>query len=198
MFPLWTALFSFPLMVAVTNYVRTSRHGYWTGPRRGIAAQLFSLGFVGRLHPVDCCQCGEHWRGSRRHGRCDCDDDRHKATGLYTDLCGTDHVFAFLDLVSIHRAGFQVADAGPFRLCNRGLSCKTRLGSSLRSTFIPHVEWSSAYLATFVGILGTTISPYLFFWQAAEEVEEERKMGRRSVGSGAEPPMKRSESRARM
>jgi Mn2+/Fe2+ NRAMP family transporter len=51
----------------------------------------------------------------------------------------------------------------------------------LRSTFIPHVEWSSAYIATFVGILGTTISPYLFFWQAAQEVEEERKLGRSTV-----------------
>lgn len=51
----------------------------------------------------------------------------------------------------------------------------------LHSTFVPHVEWSSAYIATFVGILGTTISPYLFFWQAAQEVEEERKKGRRTV-----------------
>ena len=51
----------------------------------------------------------------------------------------------------------------------------------LHSTFVPHVEWSSAYIATFVGILGTTISPYLFFWQASQEVEEERKIGRRTV-----------------
>ncbi len=51
----------------------------------------------------------------------------------------------------------------------------------LRSTFVPHVEWSSAYIAVFVGILGTTISPYLFFWQAAQEVEEERKIGRQTV-----------------
>lgn len=49
------------------------------------------------------------------------------------------------------------------------------------STVIPHIEWSSKYLATFVGILGTTISPYLFFWQASQEVEEERKMGRNTV-----------------
>jgi NRAMP (natural resistance-associated macrophage protein)-like metal ion transporter len=49
------------------------------------------------------------------------------------------------------------------------------------STVIPHIEWSSKYLATFVGILGTTISPYLFFWQASQEVEEERKMGRTTV-----------------
>jgi len=51
----------------------------------------------------------------------------------------------------------------------------------LRSTLIPHIELSSRYLATFVGILGTTISPYLFFWQAAQAVEEERKNGKLTV-----------------
>src|SRR5262249_4051227 len=51
----------------------------------------------------------------------------------------------------------------------------------LRTTFVPHIEWSSTYLATFVGILGTSISPYLFFWQAAQEGEEDRKMGRTTV-----------------
>jgi NRAMP (natural resistance-associated macrophage protein)-like metal ion transporter len=53
----------------------------------------------------------------------------------------------------------------------------------LRATFVPHVEWSATYIATFVAILGTTISPYLFFWQAAQEVEEERAKGRRTVHS---------------
>ena len=51
----------------------------------------------------------------------------------------------------------------------------------VRATFIPHIELSSSYLATFVGILGTTISPYLFFWQAAQAVEEERALGRHTV-----------------
>ncbi len=54
-------------------------------------------------------------------------------------------------------------------------------GSVLSATFIPRVEWSSAFLATFVGILGTTISPYLFFWQASQEVEDERALGRITV-----------------
>ena len=39
-------------------------------------------------------------------------------------------------------------------------------------------EWSRAFFSVLVAILGTTISPYLFFWQAAQEVEEERAMGR--------------------
>ncbi len=51
----------------------------------------------------------------------------------------------------------------------------------LRSTFVPHIEWNSAYIATFVGILGTTISPYLFFWQATQEVEEEIDGGRKTI-----------------
>jgi NRAMP (natural resistance-associated macrophage protein)-like metal ion transporter len=51
----------------------------------------------------------------------------------------------------------------------------------LRDTFIPswpkgHEAWQSL-----VAILGTTISPYLFFWQASEEVEEEKAMGRRML-----------------
>ena len=45
---------------------------------------------------------------------------------------------------------------------------------ALAVTFVPHLEWSRGFCAVLVGILGTTISPYLFFWQAAEEVEEER------------------------
>lgn len=49
------------------------------------------------------------------------------------------------------------------------------------ATFVPHLEWSAKYIATLVAILGTTISPYLFFWQSAQEVEEERSMGRKSI-----------------
>jgi NRAMP (natural resistance-associated macrophage protein)-like metal ion transporter len=51
----------------------------------------------------------------------------------------------------------------------------------LRATFIPHLEWNKEYLAVLVGILGTTISPYLFFWQAAQEVEEDRELGKVTV-----------------
>jgi NRAMP (natural resistance-associated macrophage protein)-like metal ion transporter len=49
---------------------------------------------------------------------------------------------------------------------------------ALIATVRPHLVWSSAYLQVLVGILGTTISPYLFFWQASQEVEEERAQGK--------------------
>jgi NRAMP (natural resistance-associated macrophage protein)-like metal ion transporter len=41
-------------------------------------------------------------------------------------------------------------------------------------TIIPQLSWKSDYVTTIVAVLGTTISPYLFFWQASQEVEEMR------------------------
>jgi NRAMP (natural resistance-associated macrophage protein)-like metal ion transporter len=41
-----------------------------------------------------------------------------------------------------------------------------------RATFLPRLEFSKEYLTALVAVLGTTISPYLFFWQASQEVEE--------------------------
>jgi NRAMP (natural resistance-associated macrophage protein)-like metal ion transporter len=61
------------------------------------------------------------------------------------------------------------------------LLAKPDWAAVLRSTFIPHIEWTGAYWATLVGIFGTTISPYLFFWQASQEVEEEREHGHLTV-----------------
>src|SRR5579872_5405292 len=40
---------------------------------------------------------------------------------------------------------------------------------------VPHIEWTGSYLTVVVAVFGTTISPYLFFWQASEEVEEEKE-----------------------
>jgi Mn2+/Fe2+ NRAMP family transporter len=43
---------------------------------------------------------------------------------------------------------------------------------------VPHISLTRDFMAVLVAVLGTTISPYLFFWQASQEVEEERAMGR--------------------
>jgi NRAMP (natural resistance-associated macrophage protein)-like metal ion transporter len=51
----------------------------------------------------------------------------------------------------------------------------------LRGTFVPTFTFDARFLASLVAILGTTISPYLFFWQASQEVEEEISMGRRTL-----------------
>jgi len=45
-------------------------------------------------------------------------------------------------------------------------------GEVIRSLVVPQITFTPAYMTVVVAILGTTISPYLFFWQAEEEVEE--------------------------
>lgn len=44
----------------------------------------------------------------------------------------------------------------------------------LKHTFIPTIEFNKSFIGVLVGILGTTISPYLFFWQATMEVEDRK------------------------
>jgi Mn2+/Fe2+ NRAMP family transporter len=44
------------------------------------------------------------------------------------------------------------------------------------ATFLPHIELNFAFFFIITGVLGTTISPYMFFWQASEEVEEEKTL----------------------
>ena len=48
----------------------------------------------------------------------------------------------------------------------------------IKATFIPKLSFDANFLAMVVAIFGTTISPYLFFWQADQEVEEEISFGR--------------------
>jgi len=48
------------------------------------------------------------------------------------------------------------------------------LRAVLRATLIPHVTLTKDFLMAVIAVLGTTISPYLFFWQASQEVEEVR------------------------
>jgi Mn2+/Fe2+ NRAMP family transporter len=45
-------------------------------------------------------------------------------------------------------------------------------GTVLLHLVVPHIEWTAAYFTIVVAVFGTTISPYLFFWQASEEVED--------------------------
>ena len=61
-------------------------------------------------------------------------------------------------------------------------------GSVLSHTLVPHLQFNKTYLALLVAVLGTTISPYLFFWQSAHRIEEMRDADE----GGAEPvPLKR-------
>ncbi|OKS88546.1 NRAMP family divalent metal transporter [Mucilaginibacter polytrichastri] len=45
----------------------------------------------------------------------------------------------------------------------------------LKATVVPHIEFSFAFLFIITGVFGTTITPYMFFWEASQEVEEEKE-----------------------
>ncbi|MDP2948930.1 MAG: Nramp family divalent metal transporter [Chloroflexota bacterium] len=63
-------------------------------------------------------------------------------------------------------------------------------GRALRATLIPEIQLNPAFITTVVAVLGTTISPYLFFWQTSEEVEE---MHRRHIAAGDERELRRAQ-----
>lgn len=63
-------------------------------------------------------------------------------------------------------------------------------------TFVPHIQFNKTYIAILVALLGTTISPYLFFWQSANRLEEMRDAP--ELGSLPETLAMRSRSRARL
>ena len=78
-----------------------------------------------------------------------------------------------------------------FAYIGSGILAHPNVGEVLRATAIPHIELNAKFATTLVAILGTTISPYLFFWQASQEVEEEIHQGRhhlwqRQGATGAE------------
>lgn len=54
-------------------------------------------------------------------------------------------------------------------------------GDVLKHLVVPHVDFRKDWITTAMGVLGTTITPYLFFWQSALEVEEEKAQGRTTV-----------------
>ena len=179
---LWTALFSFPLMVAVQ--IMCARLGMVTG--RGLAGVLrrnysrwVLWGACTLLIVANVVNIAADLGGMA--------DATAMMTGIkplvFTPIYATliTSLLFWTSYQFIARV-FKWLTLVLFAYVMAAFLAQPDWSAVLRSTFIPHVEWSSTYIATFVGILGTTISPYLFFWQAAEEVEEERKMGRRSVG----------------
>jgi len=180
--PLWTALFSFPLMSAVQ--MMCARLGMVTG--RGLAGVLrrnyprwilwsaCALLIVANVFNIGADLGGMAAASQMMTGVSSLIWTPVFATLITSLLFWTSYrrivqVFKWLTLVL-------------FSYVITAFLVHPDWKTVFRSTVIPHIEWSSKYLATFVGILGTTISPYLFFWQASQEVEEERKMGRTTVG----------------
>ena len=175
--PLWTALFSFPLMAAVQ--LMCARLGLVTG--RGLA------GVVRRYYPrwvlwsacallivANVFNIGADLGGMAEATEMMTGIKSYYWTPLYTIL-----IISLLFFSSYRQIAriFKWLTMVLFAYIAAAFLARPDWHSVLSATFVPRVEWSSAFLATFVGILGTTISPYLFFWQASQEVENDRAQG---------------------
>ena len=179
--PLWTALFSFPLMTAVQ--MMCARLGMVTG--RGLA------GVVRRRYPryilwgaclllvvANTFNIAADLAGMA--------DSLEMLTGIpslfWTPLFAA-AITSFLFWWSYAQIAriFKWLTLALFAYLIAAFLAKPDWSKVIVSTLVPHIEWSGKYFAVLVGIFGTTISPYLFFWQAAQEVEEEREAGRTTV-----------------
>ncbi|MBZ5623816.1 MAG: Nramp family divalent metal transporter, partial [Acidobacteriia bacterium] len=172
--PLWTALFSFPLMAAVQ--LMCSRLGMVTG--RGLAAVVrrrysrwVLWGACLLLTVANLINIAADLGGMA--------EVTHMVTGV--NSLWWLPVYAILMLVMLFWTSYRTVarifkwlTLVLFAYVITAFIAKPDWAQVLRATFVPDVHWSRDYLAVLVGILGTSISPYLFFWQAAEELEEEK------------------------
>jgi NRAMP (natural resistance-associated macrophage protein)-like metal ion transporter len=175
--PLWTALFSFPLMTAVQ--MMCARLGMVTG--QGLAAVIREnyprwvlWGACALLVTANTVNIGADLGGMAKV--------TEMVTGIksiYLIPVYALVIASFLIWSSYYTVAriFKWLTLVLFAYVLAAFLAKPDWAAVIRSTLIPHVEWSGQYWATLVGILGTTISPYLFFWQASQEVEEEKDQG---------------------
>ena len=180
---LWTVFFAFPLMIAVQ--IMCARLGLvsgqgLTGVLRRRYPKWVLLGACALLAVANTVNIGADLGGMA------------EAMEMMTGLPSLIWLPAFAGLIVVlliwssyrHIARvFKWLTLVLFAYVVAAFMAHPNWNQVLRATFVPHVEWTASYIATFVAILGTTISPYLFFWQAAQEVEDERSKGRRTIRS---------------
>jgi len=178
---LWTALLTWPLMAAVQ--MMCARIGKITG--QGLAGNFkqrfpkwLLLAFVFALLAANTINIGADLAGMA------------DAASMLSGVNSHWFVVAFALLISwatIRLQYHQIANVLKwlvlvlFAYPITAFVVGANWGQVLRDTLIPSIPHTKNEWATLVAILGTTISPYLFFWQASEEVEEEKSAGQSTL-----------------
>jgi NRAMP (natural resistance-associated macrophage protein)-like metal ion transporter len=170
----WIMLFTWPLMAAIQEI--SARIGRVTG--KGIAANLrehypVSLlrGIVGLLLVANFINLGADLGAMGDALRLLVGGPAGLYVVLFAALCAILEIYAsyqryvkFLKWLTLSLFAY-VATA---------LVVHVPWGEVAYYTFVPRLSWQKDYIVLIVAVLGTTISPYLFFWQASEEAEDER------------------------
>ncbi|KPC54215.1 NRAMP family divalent metal transporter [Amantichitinum ursilacus] len=173
---LWTLLFSFPLMYAIqaisARIGRTTGHGLATNLRRHYPGWLFYC-IVAPMAVANVINIGADLAAmgdaaallAGKHGK-------EAFTLGFGLLC-----LALILLVPYSRYAnvLKWLTLSLFAYIAVLFTVQIPWGTVAQATLLPAMHLDSKYITVVVAILGTTISPYLFFWQASQEVEEIRK-----------------------
>ena len=186
---LWTALFTWPLMIAVQTMC--ARIGMVTGqgiagalrskfPRPVLVAAAVGLFIANTINVAadlaGMADAAELLTGVNSH--------------VWVVVLGVGIAIATIRLrYAILAAGLKWLALSLVAYVVTALYIGPSWSVVAHDTFVPSMPQGAGAWATLVAILGTTISPYLFFWQASQEVEEEKALGRRRVADriGAKP-----------
>lgn len=176
---LWLALFTFPLMVAVQEVcARIALHtgvGLGTLLRRKFPTWLvgscIAALFVANTINVGA-DIGAVAAGGALLGR-----GHVQAIWLVAPVAVLIGVLQLRLPYSVIFRIFKFLTLALFAYIVTAIVVHPALMSTLRATFVPQFQLNKDFLGIVVAILGTTISPYLFFWQASSEVEEMKAAG---------------------
>ena len=171
----WTFLFSFPLMVAIQEVAaaigRVTGAGIARNMRRHYPRPLLVL-MVGLLLIANIVNLGADLAAMGAAVALLIGGP----IGLYTLLFG---IFCVIVEVALsyerYASVLKWATLSLFAYVAVVVVAQVPWGEALTSLVVPRIEWTGAYATAVVAILGTTISPYLFFWQAGQEIEEQKR-----------------------
>jgi NRAMP (natural resistance-associated macrophage protein)-like metal ion transporter len=175
----WTLLFSYPLMVAIQEI--SARIGRTTG--KGIAANIrihysdwLLQGIVFLLLVANTINIGADLGAMGDALGLLIGGPRLVYVVMFGVVCAGLQIYIPYDRYAPVLRWLTVA---LFSYFGTALFVKLPWGEIARGFFIPTLGGDAAFWATVVAVLGTTISPYVFFWQASQEVEETRRVAER-------------------
>jgi Mn2+/Fe2+ NRAMP family transporter len=176
---LWTALFTFPLMSAMQELC--ARIALHTGVGLGVSLRRkFSNWIVGpailAMLIANTINLGADL-GAVAAGGSLLSRGALRAAWLIVPVAALVVVLQFVTTYTVIFKAFKYLTLALFAYVVTAFLIHPDLPGVLKATVTPHVELSGAFITALVAVLGTTISPYLFFWQASSEVDEMKAAG---------------------
>lgn len=171
----WTMLFSYPLMCAIqlvsAQIGRVTGHGIAGNMRRHVPAWLL-YGIVALLLSANTINIGADLGAMAAALKLLVPVPMPVAVAGFTLISVVLEVFVgYARYVSV----LKWLTIALFAYIATVFVSGVPWGHAVVGILLPHPKFSGDYLTVIVAVLGTTISPYLFFWQAGEEVEKEKK-----------------------